>query len=114
MEQINNQQNNRDKHPNALPFQFGLLFEVVFDDVKEDKLNRNVASQARMMPLMRCCVLSSGGLRTNHKRVASGIRQTTSQRRRMGLDMVCVQEIKRALYLVVFQTSVNQAIIRFI
>lgn len=37
VEQINNQQNNRDKHPNALPFQFGLLFEVVFDDVKENE-----------------------------------------------------------------------------
>lgn len=37
VEQINNQQNNRDKHPNALPFQFGLLFEVVFDDVKKDE-----------------------------------------------------------------------------
>lgn len=37
VEQINNQQNNRDKHPNALLFQFRLLFEVVFDDVKEDE-----------------------------------------------------------------------------
>lgn len=37
VEQINNQQNNRDKHPNTLLFQFRLLFEVVFDDVKEDE-----------------------------------------------------------------------------
>ena len=37
VEQINNQQNNRDKHPYALPFQFGLLFEMVFDDVKENE-----------------------------------------------------------------------------
>ena len=81
---------------------------------KRTNLNRNVASQARMMPLMRCCVLSSGGLRANHKRVASGIKQTASQRKRMGLDMVCVQEIKETLYPVVFQTSANQAIIRFI
>lgn len=56
---------------------------------KRTNLNRNVASQARMMPLIKCCAASSGGLTAKTASVAKGIRQTASQRMISGLDMVC-------------------------
>ena len=56
---------------------------------KRTNLNRNVASQARMMPLIKCCAASSGGLTAKMASVAKGIRQTASQRMMNGLDIVC-------------------------
>ena len=54
-------------------------------------LNKNVASQARMMPLIKCCAASSGGLTTKIASVIKGIRQMISQRMIRILDMVCNQ-----------------------
>ena len=39
---------------------------------KRMNLNRNVASQARMMPLIKCCAASSGGLTAKTTSVAKG------------------------------------------
>ncbi len=61
---------------------------------KKTNLNKNVASQARMMPLIKCCAASSGGLTTKMASVAKGIRQTASQRMMNGLDMVCNEQNK--------------------
>ena len=58
---------------------------------KRMNLNRNVASQARIMPLIKCCASSSGGLTAKTASVAKGIRQTASQRMMSGLGMVCNQ-----------------------
>ena len=44
-----------------------------------------------MMPLIKCCAASSGGLTAKTASVAKGIRQTASQRMISGLDMVCNQ-----------------------
>ena len=42
-----------------------------------------------MMPLIKCCAASPGGLTAKMASVAKGIRQTASQRMMNGLDMVC-------------------------
>ena len=61
---------------------------------KKTNLNKNVASQARMMPLIKCCAAFSGGLTAKMASVAKGIRQTASQRMINGLYMVCNEQNK--------------------
>ncbi len=97
VEQIHNQQNNRNKQQHGLTFQIKLLFQMMLDGVERTNLNKNVASQARMMPLIRCWGLSSGGLATKTASVAKGMRQTTSQRTSRFRDIARLSKKQNAI-----------------
>ena len=81
---------------------------------KRTNLNRNVASQARMMPLMRCCVLSFGRIEGKPQEGGERNQADNEPAQEDGFGHGVCARNKRALYSVVFQTSANQAIIRFI